>query len=137
MADDTTQAIFDLLSGDSVLVGLLSQFDGEPSIFTSKEVPPDAARPYIWTYGEITNVDFPVKDIPERDAVRDIHIVAEDTGDEDEVMAIANRVIDITHRANLNIGSNNWMTSAAGPRVSDTGDGVTGRIVTVNFIYEL
>lgn len=137
MADDTTQAIFDLLAGDSVIVGLLSQFQGEPSIFTSKEVPPDAARPYIWTWGDVTNVEFPVKDIPERDVVRDIHIVADDKGDEDEVMAIANRVVDITHRADLLIGSNNWMTVASGPRVTDSGDGVTERIITVNFIYEL
>ena len=63
--------------------------------------------------------------------------MADDKGDEDEVMAIANRVVDITHRADLLIGSNNWMTVASGPRITDSGDGVTERIVTVNFIYEL
>ena len=137
MADDTTTAIFDLLAGDSVLPGLLADFQGEPGIFTMKTVPPDAARPYIWTYGEIANVEFSAKDIPGVEVTRDIWIVADETGDEDPVMTIANRVRDLLHRATLSIGKSNMSTIARGPRIGMSGDDVTARIVTVDFIYEL
>ena len=137
MPDDTTTAIFDLMAGDSILVALLAPFDGEPGIFTMKVVPPDAKRPYIWSYGDITNIENSTKDIPGVEVTRDIFIVADETGDEDLVMTIANRVRDIFHRAKLSIGVQNSITIASGPRVTETGDDVTARVVTVNFVYQL
>ncbi len=137
MADETTTAFFDLMAGDSILVALLAPFQGEPGIFTMKTVPPDAARPYIWTYGEIANVESSSKDIPGVEVTRDIWIVADETGDEDPVMTIANRVRDIFHRATLAVGVQNSITIARGPRVAESGDDVTARIVTVDFTYQL
>jgi hypothetical protein len=134
--DETTQAVFDVMNGDSVLVGLLSQFDGEPSIFTMKEVPPDAARPYIWSYADITNAPFESKTDRGRDVTRDIWVVADDVGDEDLVMEIANRVQLIFHRVVMSIGIGNMRTIASGPRVGESGDDITARIVTVSFVYQ-
>lgn len=138
MSDITTIAIYGALSADSVLVGLLSEFEGVPAIFTAKTVPPDAKRPYIWSYGDITDVeaDASAKDLVCRDVVRDIWIVADDEGNEDAIMEIANRVRDLLHRATLVIGTSNMKTAASGPRVGVTEGEVTARIVTVNFIYE-
>lgn len=136
MADETTQAIFDVMNGDSLLVSLVSQFDGDPSIFTMKEVPPDAKRPYIWSYGEITNTPFESKDLRGRDVTRDIWIVADDVGDEDLVMTIANRVQLIFHRTIMSIGLGNMRTIASGPRVGESGDDITARIVSVSFVYQ-
>lgn len=137
MADETTTAFFDLMAADSILVGLLAPFNGEPGIFTMKTVPPDAKRPYIWTYGEVSNIESSSKDIPGVEVTRDIFIVADETGDEDLVMTIANRVRDIFHRATLSIGVQNSITIASGPRAAETGDDVTARIVSVNFVYQL
>ncbi len=138
MSDITTIAIYGALSADSVLVGLLSEFEGVPAIFTAKTVPPDAKRPYIWSYGDITDIeaDSSAKDLVCRDVTRDIWIVADDAGNEDAIMEIANRVRDLLHRATLVIGTSNMKTAASGPRVGVTEGEVTARIVTVNFIYE-
>ncbi len=137
MADETTQAIFDVMDADTLLAGLLSQFDGKPAIFTMKEVPPDAKRPYIWSYADITNVPFESKTDVGRDVTRDIWCVADDVGDEDLVMNIANRVRDIFHRTVMSIGIGNMRTIALGPRVGMSGDDVTARIVTVEFVYQI
>lgn len=134
--DETTQAIFDVMDADTLLVSLLSQFDGEPAIFTMKEVPPDAARPYIWSYADIINTPFESKDLRGRDVTRDIWVVADDVGDEDLVMNIANRVQLIFHRTVMSIGIGNMRTIASGPRVGESGDDITARIVTVSFVYQ-
>ena len=57
MADITTIAIYDVLAGDSSLAGLLASFGAGSAIFTAKTVPPDAGRPYIWTYGDVSDVE--------------------------------------------------------------------------------
>jgi len=137
MADETTQAIFDVMNADTLLVGLVSQFEGEPAIFTMKEVPPDAKRPYIWSYGDITNTPFESKTQLGRDVTRDIWCVADDVGDEDLVMSIANRVRDIFHRTVMSIGIGNMRTVALGPRVGMSGDDITARIVTLEFVYQI
>jgi len=134
--DETTQAIFDVMDADTLLVSLLSQFDGEPAIFTMKEVPPDAARPYIWSYADIINTPFESKDLRGRDVTRDIWVVADDVGDEDLVMNIANRVQLIFHRTVMSIGIGNMRTIATGARVGESGDDITARIVTVSFVYQ-
>ena len=137
MADETTQAVFDVMNADSLLVGLLSQFEGDPAIFTMKEVPPDALRPYIWSYGDVVSTPFESKDLRGRDVTRDIWIVADDVGDEDLVMDISNRVRDIFHRTVMTIGLGNMRTIALGPRIGPSGDDITARIVTLEFVYQI
>lgn len=138
MADITTIAIHAVLAGDSVLAGLLAPFGSGSAIFTAKTVPPDAARPYIWTYGDVSDIeaDSSSKDIVCRDVTRDIWIVADDKGSEDPIMEIANRVRDLFHRTALAIGVSNMRTAAAGPRVGPSEGEVTARIVTVSFVYQ-
>ena len=137
MADETTQAIFDVMNADTLLVGLVSQFDGDPAIFTMKEVQPDALRPYIWSYGDVVSTPFESKDLRGRDVTRDIWIVADDVGDEDLVMDISNRVRDIFHRTVMTIGLGNMRTIALGPRIGPSGDDITARIVTLEFVYQI
>lgn len=138
MADITTIAIYAALNADSVLAALLAPFGAGLAIFTGKTVPPDAKRPYIWTYGDVSDVeaDSSDKQVVCREVVRDIWIVADDTGDEDKIMEIANRVRDLLHRSVLAIGTSNMRTAAAGPRVGPSEGEVTARIVTVTFVYQ-
>jgi len=138
MADETTQAIFDAMEGDSLLQVLLAPlFRGKINVHTGKTVPPDAPRPYIWSWGDISNIAFDTKDIRGREVVRDIWIVADDTGSEVQVMDIANRVRDLFNRLVLSIGASNIVTSVSGPRVGPSSDDLTARIVSLDFIYEL
>lgn len=138
MSDITTIAIYAALAADSVLAGLLAPFGSGLAIFTGKTVPPDAKRPYIWTYGDVSDIeaDSSDKEVVCREVVRDIWIVADDTGDEDKIMEIANRVRDLLHRAVLAIGTSNMRTAASGPRVGPSEGEVTARIVTVTFVYQ-
>ena len=137
MADETTLAIYAVMAGDSVLAGLLPDFEGGENIHTGRIVPPNAPRPYIWSYGDITNNPFDTKTEPGREVTRDITIAADNSGSEIPVMTIANRVRDLFHRKTLTIGLSNLLTDASGPRVSPSDDSITARIVTVRFIYEL
>ena len=54
---DITQAIYDKLTGDATLVGLIANYPsgspGNPAVFTGWPVPPDAARPYVFSRGEV------------------------------------------------------------------------------------
>jgi hypothetical protein len=139
MADITTIAIYDVLAGDSLLAGLLAPFGAGSAIFTAKTVPPDASRPYIWTYGDVSDVEdegSSAKDLVCRSVTRDIWIVADDDGSEDPIMEIANRVRDLLHRTVLAIGTSNMKTAAAGPRVGPSEGEITARIVTVSFVYQ-
>lgn len=136
MADETTQAIFDAMEGDSLLQSLLPQFRGRINVHTGKTIPPDAPRPYIWSWGDITNLPFDTKDIIGREVTRDIWIVADDTGSEVEVMDIANRVRDLFNRLVMTIGAANLVTIVNGPRVGASTEDLTARIVTVDFTYQ-
>lgn len=138
MADITTIAVYDVLAADSLLASLLAPFGSVSAIFTAKTVPPDAKRPYIWTYGDVSNIEADSSDkiVVCRDVTRDIWIVADDKGSEDEIMAIANRVQEIFHRLVMTIGSGNMKTSASGPRVGPSEGEVTARIVTLNFVFQ-
>ena len=138
MADETTKAIFDAMDGDSLLQALLAPlFLGKINVHTGEKVPPDAPRPYIWSWGDITNLPFESKDLRGREVTRDIWIVANATGSEVEVMTIANRVQQLFHRITLTIGIGNMMTIATGPRVGASTKDLTARIVTLNFIYQI
>lgn len=139
MPDITTIAVFAVLDADSVLAGLLAPFGAGTAIFTAKTVPPDAKRPYIWTYADVADTESTgqsAKDIVCREVVRDIWIVADDTGSEDAIMEIANRVRDLFHRVPITIGVSTLLTLASGPRVAPSEGEVTARLVTINFIYE-
>lgn len=136
MADDTTKVIFDLMDGDSVITSLLPAFGVRSNIHTGRTVPPNALRPYIWSFGDITNAPFDTKTERGREVTRDIWIVADDTGSEVKVMNIANRVRDLFHRKELTIGLSNLSTIAQGPRVGESTEDLTARIVTVTFIYQ-
>lgn len=40
--------VLDLLTGDVTLVNLLGEFEGDPCVFTSDPVDPEAPRPYVF-----------------------------------------------------------------------------------------
>lgn len=140
MADDfVTQGLYDLAEGDSNLVSKLGTYKSAPCIFTAKVIPTDAPLPYLWMPASLIDEALESKDIRGREIFRDIWIVAEDTGDSDQVMDIATDVRNLYHRAAIPFGSgrNCWLAEASGPVDAPTGeeDTVTARIVTVRFAY--
>jgi hypothetical protein len=131
-----TQSLYDRLSGDATLVGLLGAYGGQPAIFTTDPAPGDAVLPYIVTAGEVAQSPADTKNSRGRQLMRDVRCYAADSGSAETIEAIAERVRFLLHRYELVISS--WQTVIAdctGPVVADEKDAY-GRIVTVNYRIE-
>lgn len=131
-----TQAIYDVLSGDATLAGLLSSYGGEPAVFTTEPAPGDAEPPYIITSGEVASEPFDTKQTRGRMATRDVRCYTGATGSAATVEAIAERVHELLHRQELSISDWIWvMAECSGPVAADEQDAY-GRIVTVRMTIE-
>ena len=131
-----TQAIYNKLSGDATLVGLLSSYKGEPAIFTTDPAPGDATLPYIVTAGDIAEVPFDTKTTLGRTITRDVRCYAAASGSAVTVEAIAERVRTLLHRQALTITGFVWLLAmCSGPMAADEQDAY-GRIVTVTMMVE-
>lgn len=131
-----TEGFHAALIGDATLVALLSIFNGEPAVFTTRLVPPGAKLPYIVTTGEISNVPFDTKNTLGRTINRDIRCFTELTGSAVIVEQIAARVREIFHRKSIVfVGFATFITDVTGPIEIDEDDAY-GRVVTVRTVME-
>jgi hypothetical protein len=132
-----TQAVYDVLAGDSTLAGLLATYHGEPAIFTTDPAPGDAALPYIVTAGEVTHTPFDTKNTRGRQVWRDVRCyAAAASGSAVAVEAIAERVRALLHRLPVAAAGFIWIWSeCSGPIAADE-DEAYGRIVTAKITFE-
>jgi len=136
-----TQAIYDKLAGDSILTGLLATYGSDsppaPAIFTMFPVPPDAARPYIFTEGEdaVGNFDELAGDLG-LDVIRSVAAYADNTGSALPIEAIARRIRTVLHRQSLVIpnGSHVQTICVSGPVVAPTDDTLVGRLLSFRIV---
>jgi hypothetical protein len=138
---DITQAIYNKLTADAALVGLIANYPsgspGNPAIFTSWPVPPDAGRPYVFTRGEVTARHFDeLASNLGLDVQRDVSVIADNTGSDANVEAIARRVRAVLHRQPLTIpnGSHVMTQCTNGPVPAETDDTLTGRQLTFRIV---
>ena len=125
-------ALYDTLSVDGTLAGMLTDYNGSPAIFTSHPAPGDAELPYIVTAGEVSHLPFDTKTTRGRDLIRDVRCYAEADGSVVVVEAIAERVRDLLHRQALVISGFDWIISnCSGPLAADEGDAY-GRIISLS-----
>lgn len=131
-----TAAIYDQLSMDGTLAGLLSTYEGAVAVFTTDPAPGDAVLPYVVTAGEVVQTPFDTKTTRGRQAWRDVRCYAEATGSAVVVEAIAERVRGLLHRVELTVAGFTWVwAECSGPIVADEQDAY-GRIVTVKLVLE-
>ena len=130
-----TQAIYNKLSGDATLVGLLASYKGAPAIFTTDPAPGDATLPYIVTAGDIAEVPFDTKTTLGRTITRDVRCYAAASGSAITVEAIAERVRTLLHRQALTIAGFVWLLAMCSTMAADEQDAY-GRIVTVSMTVE-
>ncbi len=129
-----TQALYDRLVGDPTLVAMLSDYGGEPAVFTSDPPPGDAALPYIVSAGEVSQATFDTKTTRGRRIMRDVRCYTSPSGSDELVEAIAERVRALLHRHWLVIdGFGTIAAECAGPIVADERD-AQGRVVTVRLL---
>jgi len=129
-----TAAIFDRLSTDPTLAGLLAGYGAGPAIFTTDPAPGNAVLPYIVTAGEVAQTAFDTKVYRGREVFRDVRCYAAAEGSAVEVEAIAERVRALLHRwVPTFVGMGVIVAECSGPVAADERDAY-GRIVTVRFL---
>jgi hypothetical protein len=129
-----TQGIYDRLSADPALVGMLASYEGAPAIFTIDPAPGDAVLPYLVSAGDATDTSFDTKLALGRRIWRDVRCYATADGDSIPVEQIAERVRTLLHRHILTVaGYGVLVAECSGPRTANEQDAY-GRIVTVKLI---
>jgi hypothetical protein len=138
---DITQAVYDKLSQDATLVALLASYPTgspqNPAIFTGWPIPPDATRPYVFSRGAVADVHFDeINTNLGRDTIRDITAIADNTGSDSAIEAIAERIRAVMHRQPLTVpgGTHVMSQCIAGPFVAETDDSLTGRQLSIRIV---
>lgn len=134
---DITQAVYDKLSTDATLVALIANYPSgspqSPAVFTAWPVPADATRPYIFTRGDVSVAHFDeLASALGRVVMRDITVIADNTGSDAAVETIAERIRALLHRQSLTlpVGTHIMTQCIDGPTVAETDDSLTGRRLT-------
>ncbi len=137
-----TQAIYDRLSTDATLAGLLSTYRGGPAIFTTDPAPGDAANPLIVTAGEATQTPWDTKSSRGREIYRDVRCYTDATGSSLLVELIAERVRALLHRYEWWAGTSSTIAGfraivaeVSGPTVADEQDAY-GRVLSLRLVVE-
>ena len=132
-----TGAIHDKLAADATLDALISTYDGgsppDPAIFTGWPVPEDATRPYVFTRGYVSAISWDeLSGAPGLSVLRDVTVIADNTGSDSDIETIATRVRELLHRQKSTISDGvHVMTQCVdGPVVAETDDSLTGRRLT-------
>jgi len=131
-----TQALYDRLSMDPALAGLLATYRGGPAVFTTDPAPGDAGMPLVVTAGEVTQTPWDTKSTRGRQIYRDVRCYTDADGSAVLVEAMAERVQALLHRYELSIaGYNVIVAEVSGPTVADE-QNAYGRILSVRFLVE-
>jgi hypothetical protein len=131
-----TEALYDVLAGDTVLQSLLSTYKGKPAVFTIDPAPKDAVLPYIVAASIPVQIPSDTKTSRGRVIWRDIRIYDAQTGSAALIESIAERVRELLHRELLIIPGYSWLlTECAGPISADE-DLAYGRIVTAKITLQ-
>ena len=135
MSLDLAPALRTALIGEPLISGLLSEFEGDPAVFTRRPTPSEAEYPLI-----VVSEDVFIRDmdalLSRREVVlRDIIIYGHNDDDYRVVEAIGYSVRDLFHRKRDSIIlSDHYVIDirATGPRAAPTDDDeVVGRLVSL------
>lgn len=126
-----TQAIYDVLAGDTTLTGLLTPYHHLPGVFTAFPVPEKAEVPYVVSAGDVVDLPWDTKNSRGREITRDIRAFALADGNPIPVEVIGERVRFLFHRRTLPIQGYNWVISGVTGPIAADGDGYYGRVVTL------
>lgn len=131
-----TKAIYETLSTDTTLAGLLSNYGRDPAIFTVDPAPEDAAFPYIVAAGSPVQIPYDTKLTRGRQIWRDIRCYSDISGSAEEVETIAERVRALLHRKTIDtVDYSTIWAECDGPTVADDGNSY-GRIVTLKITIQ-
>ena len=131
-----TEAIYTRMANDATLAALITEYKGEPAIFTTDPAPGEATLPYVISAGEVAQSPNDTKTTRGRQVWRDIRCYAPATGSAETVEEIAERVRTLFHRHELEVdGYETYIAECSGPIAADEEDAY-GRIVTLRLMLQ-
>lgn len=135
MSLDLAPAIRTALLAEPTIAGLLSEFQGEASIFTRRPVPKDAAVPFISITEDISVTDADGLNSDRPVVIRDIIVYGNQKDDYRTVEQIAYSIRELFHRKKDSLISTDYFIidiRANGPRSAPTSDDeIIGRVVSI------
>lgn len=126
--DVLTAAIFQRLSNDSELAGLLA--DGAGSVYTDDRVPPDAALPYVVSAGNVADEPWDTKTSQGRRPTRDVGVYFPHRSTKTLEQA-AERVRALLHRHPLAIDGHRTVTARVSGPIRISSDDYDARVLTL------
>lgn len=127
--------VFNHLEDDDDIVAKIAEYKGEPAIFTSPQVPPDAQLPYIWAPEDVAAPAFDTKTGRGLEVTRDIHVFTANDGTTSLGKELAGMIRERFHRTPFTISSAVViLVSASGPVLGYSDQFIQGRVVTLKII---
>jgi uncharacterized protein DUF3168 len=136
-----TRSIFDRLSDDVTLAELLGIYQDDPCVFSGRNVPEDAPRPYIWIQPPSLNRSWNTKNSRGREVRQEVIAVTDNHGSTLACDAIGNRIRALLDRSPLDVDGDSAGTvivvivDADGPIEHESDESVIARRVSVHAFY--
>jgi len=133
---DFTKAFYDRVTSDALFTADLSVYAGAPAFFTDEDIPEDAALPYAYSHGQVSDVAWDTKNSAGRVITRDISVYVK-RGSTAQLERMAERLRALFHRYPLTIDdATTIVAQVAGPVPAPTDETLSGRMITVKLKIE-
>ena len=120
---------------EAPISGLLSEWQGEPSVFTRRPTPPNVSGVMVVISEDIALNDFDGLDSDRPMVIRDVAVYGDNPDDYRTVELVAYEIRKLFHRSKLSITNDEYYIIdmvATGPRSAPTSDEeIIGRVVTL------
>lgn len=138
MSLDLAPDIRTAILGDATITGLITEFNGEPAVFTRRPVPDAAAKPFILIAPDVNIGDADGLTSRRPVVTRDIFVYGAQPDDYRSVEQIGYFLQQLFHRQKSSIVSDDYHIieiTVTGPRPAPTSDEETvGRVVTLTIL---
>lgn len=140
MSLDFAPALRSAITGDATITGLLSEWYGNPAVFTKRPIPTDAQYPYILINPDVAIGDFDALNSDRPTIIRDIVVYGQQPDQYREVEQVGYLLRALFHRNRFSITNADYnivQITATGPNAAPTDDDHTvGRVVTLTIMTE-
>lgn len=142
--NEILSAIYSRLTSSALLVSMVGELDGGPSIFSTQPIAPanatdsekEAIFPMVQIEDVVTDVPFDTKTSEGREVVVDVGCYAIQDGSLIKINELAAQVRSLFDTDLTVNGYSTVLTMVVGGPVPSDGDRVYGRIITVRLILE-
>lgn len=131
--DAITSAVYQRLTGDPTLTGLLATYAGLPAVFTDDRVPTDAVLPYVVSSGNVADEPWDTKTSLGRRVTRDVGVYVGHRQTR-TVEQAAEQVRRLFHRHRLVVDGWGVITARVSGPIRLSADEYDARVLTLRFM---